>query len=279
LKFNRPQPILQGFTLIEMMISSVLGVIILTSAYLCLQAALSGRALVQARNDVSQKARVAMRLITADLRSACPLSPEFDFIGMNRNLGDMEADNLDFATHHYTPRNPNEGDFCEVSYYVDRNPETGRFSLWRRRDRTPDEEPLAGGTREEIAEDLQGLRFEYYDGFTWYDEWGSVQGTNQVGNASFSAYNTYGMPYAVRVTLLLNPNPKKAAGPSGAADSLVAQQNPEPPMIFQTVVHLVLAYASESAGSEGSSEPESSETEDGESGAGPNRNSSNDDRF
>jgi len=39
-------------------------------------------------------------------------------------LGDMEADNVDFATHHYTPRRVREGDFCQVSYFVAKEAES-----------------------------------------------------------------------------------------------------------------------------------------------------------
>ena len=73
-----------GFTLIELVISAALMTLILTAAYLCLSAALSGQKLVEPRAEVFQNARVAMALISADLRSACPLSKQFEFLEIGR---------------------------------------------------------------------------------------------------------------------------------------------------------------------------------------------------
>src|SRR5689334_656047 len=92
-----------GFTLIEIVISSALMALIMVSGYVCLNAAVSSRKLIEPRLEIFQSARVAMELIAADLRAACPLSKDYDFLGMHRTLGEIQADNLDFATHNYTP--------------------------------------------------------------------------------------------------------------------------------------------------------------------------------
>src|SRR4051812_19449227 len=122
----------QGFTLIEIVIAAGLMSLILVSAYLCLNAGIQGKKVVEPRVEILQNARVAMALLTADLRAACPLTKDYDFVGMHRMLGEMPADNLDFATHNYTPRHDHESDFCEESIYLDKDPLTGRFSLLRR---------------------------------------------------------------------------------------------------------------------------------------------------
>jgi type II secretion system protein J len=228
---------LQAFTLVELLVSSALMSAILVSAYLCLRAVISGQDLVESRAEVIQTARVAMALMTADLRCATPLSEEFEFLGMSRVLGDMKADNLDFGTHNYTPQRRGEGDFIEVSYYLDKNQETGRFSLWRRRDSSPDAEPLSGGAREEIAAGVRGLRFEYFDGFDWYTDWGDPQGrrrgqTQQL-ESSFLMPNLSGMPEAVRITLWMDPQTEKRTDTENGKE--------EPPLMFDTIVRLNLA--------------------------------------
>jgi hypothetical protein len=76
----------------------------------------------------------------------------------------LEADNVDFATHNYTPRRTREGDFCQESLYLDQDPETGQFSLWRRRNPAIAPRRPAGGSKEEIATNVVGLKFEYFDG-------------------------------------------------------------------------------------------------------------------
>ena len=111
---------------------------------------------------------------------------------MHRMIGTMEADNLDFATHNYTPRRPREGDYCQVSLYLDRDPESGQFALYRRRNPALALDPLSGGHREEIAQGLLGLRFDYYDGYDWYESWGEVDRRSQAQNSRRERYNLAG---------------------------------------------------------------------------------------
>ena len=234
MKFSRPARS-HAFTLMEVVISSALMALILVSAYLCLSACIKGRDLVEPRADIFQNARVAMALLTADLRDACPLPADSSFLGMKRTLGEVEADNLDFATHNYTPRRPREGDFCEVSYYVEPDPQSGRYSLWRRRNPAIAPDPLSGGSREEIADNLLGVRFEYFDGLDWYDNWGEVQGPAKAENSQRQQYNLAGLPQAVRITLMLDSNPDSKSDPQTGKRII------EPPLVFQTVAFLNLA--------------------------------------
>jgi hypothetical protein len=213
--------------------------------------------MIEPRVEIIQNARVAMAIMSADLRGACPLSTNNQFLGMHRMLGDSDADNLDFATHNYTPHRPREGDFCEVSLYVDKDPESGTCTLWRRRNPTLALDSLSGGSREEIARGLLGLKFEYYDGFDWYDTWGDVEGNGKQLTSSRDHPNLFGMPDAVRITLLFDRNPRSRAPPSSAtapspetAASLTARVSPakdrtEPPLVFQTVARLNLAHSAE----------------------------------
>jgi type II secretory pathway component PulJ len=208
---------------------------ILVGAYICLGAGSSSQKLIESRSEVVQSARVAMAIMSADLRCACPLSKDYQFLGLDRRLGNVEADNLDFATHNYAPRRVREGDFCQVSYFLEMNPSSGQFSLWRRRNPALAPEPLSGGSREEIVAGVRGLRFEYYDGYEWYDEWGEVDGHRQEPNSWLDQGNLFGMPEAVRITLWFDPNPR-----------LISEASPrktatEPPLMFQTVVRLNLA--------------------------------------
>lgn len=233
-----------AFTLIELVISSALMALILLSGYMCLSSALSSQKMIQARGEVAQSARVALTMMSADLRSACLLSKEFEFLGMDRMLDDIEADNLDFGTRNYSPRRIGEADFCEVSYFVGPEPESGKLSLWRRRDPTLDDEPLAGGSREEIARGVRGVRFEYYDGWEWFDEWGDPEGKGKARNSLIEQPNLSGLPEAVRITLWFDSNEKAPAATGGEETS----------MVFQTVARLNLRAAqSSSADTSGSS--------------------------
>jgi type II secretory pathway pseudopilin PulG len=247
----------EAFTLIELTISAAVASIILVASYLCLSAGVASQKLIEPRIEVLQSARVALAMMSADLRSACSLSPDYDFVGEQRAIGEMEADNLDFATHYYTPARPNEGDYCQVSYYVDKSREGGHFSLWRRRNPHLTPDPIdSGGSKEEIAPGLRGLTLEYFDGVdTWYDNWGDASIKKKVKYTTIQATNMSGFPEAVRITLLLDPEPGKI------------EEKPQPPLVFQTVVKLELADVPAPTGAGGASTPA-----DGNNGAQPGQN-------
>lgn len=239
-----------GFTLIELVISGALMAIILSASYVCLNAGLATQKLIEPRLQALQTARVTLALLSADLRCACPLSKEKEFIGMKRRLGEMDADNLDFGTHNYTPARAGEGDFCQVSYFVEKNPDTGEATLWRRRNPRIGVDPLAGGRREEIAKGLRQLKFEYYDGFDWYDTWGDTDERTQVKNDNSMKVrsNLTGLPDAVRIKLAIAPNPKTPTERGAEPDE-------DPPLVFETLVCLNLAHvggSSPGAGAVGS---------------------------
>jgi len=235
---------LRAFTLIEVVISSALMALIIVSAYLCFSAGVESRKTMEPRLEIIQNARVAMALMSADLRVACSLDKNTDFLGMHRTLGESVADNIDFGTHNYTPQRSGEGDFCQTSYYLDRNPETGQLSLWRRRNPTIAPDSLEGGSKEEIATGVQALQFEYYDGFDWYDSWGDLTGKKQTSQKEQP--NLAGMPLAVRVTLWFSADPHKKAEPESESPKLA-------PMMFQTIAMLNLAGASQASASSDSS--------------------------
>lgn len=240
MKLRIPQRRAAAFTLIEVMVSSALMALILVSAYLCLGAGFSAQKMVEPRAEIMQNARVAMALMSADLRAACPLSKTDDFVGMTRTVGDIEADNLDFATHNYTPRRAREGDFCQESFYLDKDPETGQFSLWRRRNPTIALDELSGGSKEEIAKGVVGLKLEYFDGYDWYDSWGEVKDSSRPPHSSREQNNLSGLPEAVRITLLMDSNPKNKK-----PDAATSEEKSEPPFAFQTIVRLNLADATQ----------------------------------
>jgi len=251
---------LRAFTLLEVVISATLMAIILASAYACFDAGIRGRRMIEPRVEVFQNARVAMALITADLRDACPLSKDFDFLGMQRTIGQMRADNLDFATHNYTPKAEREADFCETSVYLEKDPATGRLTLFRRRNPILAPDPLSGGSKEEIATGLLGARFEYFDGLDWYDTWGEIKDKKQQ-SSNRDQPNLSGMPEAVRITLWFDSDPQMKIAEG--------ETNTNRPMVFQTVAQLMLADAaqqSSSSSSSGSSGGNTGSTGQGTSG-------------
>jgi hypothetical protein len=76
---------------------------------------------------------------------------------------------------------------------------------------------LSGGSKEEIVPGLRGLTLEYFDGLDWYDTWGDASIKKKVKYTTTEAPNLSGFPEAVRITLLLDPNPEKARRKRAAA--------------------------------------------------------------
>ncbi len=244
-------PKASGFTLIEMVVSAALTALILTSAYLCMSGGFASQKIIEPRLEVLQNARVALALIAADLRAACPLSKDSMFLGMHRMIGAAQADNLDFATHNYTPRRAREGDYCQESVFLDKDRATGQMILWRRRNPANALDPLSGGSREQIASGLRGVQFEYYDGLDWYETWGDVDGRGKAQNSARSRPNLTGMPEAVRITLWFDSDPPGSKSGAAKADTNA------PPLVFQTVARLNLAstasrQSTQSGGTDGS---------------------------
>ena len=252
-----------GFTLIELVISAALMAMILTASYLLLSAALSGQKLLEPRAEVLQSARVAMALISADLRAACPLSKDFEFLGMHRMIEDIEADNLDFATHNYKPLRPGQADYCQMSYYVEKDGASDDVSLYRRRNPLIALDALSGGSRELIASGLRGVGFEYSDGWYWYDTWGEINPQRKEKKELPVTANLSGMPEAVRVTLRFNPDRNTTKGRSRASQATGRKpetDNEAPPMVFETTVRLNLAAASQSGFSRNSANQNADDT-------------------
>jgi type II secretion system protein J len=236
---TRRQPAAAAFTLIEMIVSAAIMALVLASGYACLSAGVSTKKLIEARSEGVQSARVALALMAADLRQAIPMPGNDEFLGMRRTMEGADADNIDFSTRNYTPRNAHEPDYCEISYFLEPDPSSDAYILRRRRDATPDPEPLAGGGREEIVRGVTSLRIEYYDGIEWWDDWGDPDG--KAKGMTYPPLNSYGLPEAVRITLTFDPEApkrKRDAAPSAEMDS---DSESHTPMTFQTIARLDLA--------------------------------------
>lgn len=225
----------KGFTLIEIIIASAITAILAGGAYACLRAAISTQSIVNERMDNMQTARSVLRVITEDLRATIPMLGESEFLGLDRIVGNAEGDNLDFATRNFSYRQPGEADFCEVSYFVIPSEVPGELMLMRRRDPTPDVKPLEGGRIEMIANGLRFLKFEFYDGIEWFDDWGTTDNIKPDEDSLLLPGNIYGIPNAVRITLSIG---KPSDDPVKAMEDLQSGKRPEAPAILTTTVFI-----------------------------------------
>lgn len=241
-----------GLTLVELMVSAALMALILTAAYQCFSAAVAAQRLMDPRLETAQSARVILDRMAAELRGACALPHGSAFLGIDRKVGEEEADSLDFATHHFTPGLAGQGDYCAISYFVERDERTGLLTLCRQQHPGIPLETRRGGTKDVLVSGVRVLRLEYYDGFDWYDSWGETDGGVRAETSRRESSNLSGLPEAVRITLGLEPDPKPRRGTASLESTRDEAARPEPPMVFQTVARVVLAATRSEWGGGGS---------------------------
>lgn len=226
----------RGFTLIEVMVSGVLMAIVLAAAYACLHAGLRTQQWIDPRLDALQGGRVVLALLVADLRAAAPLAPDNEWVGLRREVGGSRQDRLDIGTLNHTPRRTGQGDFGQVGYWVEPDPETGVPTLWRRRNPGLGPDPFSGGRREALVSGVRHFALEYHDGFEWFDNWGDPRERVKAAMSNRTMYNVTGMPRAVRIRLHLDPGRR----PDREGAARPGESRAEPPLQFHTVVQVMV---------------------------------------
>jgi type II secretion system protein J len=181
----------RGFTLIEIIVASVLLALIAGSTTLVLARSLKTRDASGARQDAMSRAQSAATLIANDIAQAAR-EPDLRF-GLVRVIpsGGLEGRDevLMLARTGRTVRsNPEipEGPVHEVQYRVVDGPSKDEpAALWRREDPYVDDFVDAGGVATPIVPGIVELKVEAYDGNSWSSQWDSDE---------------LGYPVAVRVT-------------------------------------------------------------------------------
>lgn len=190
----RSESRIRGFTLLEILIVvAILGIIFYIINEVFFRTAISSEEIIGG-NIVYQRARTALLKMTTELEQAYLSSrrkANFTiFLGINRTQEGWQRDILHFTatSHERLAADVKESDLCEISYFILEDQQTKTLTLWHREDPNPDEEKLSGGVVYELAENVLGLNFAYYDGEKWREEWDSTES---------------GLPKAVRIALTL----------------------------------------------------------------------------
>jgi len=155
----------RGFTLVEIMLAVSLLSIIVTVMYSAFHTI--GRIMrkTEQTKNTYQSARLIMSRMRQDVCCAhfSPQRKNFIFKGEDMLEADGDADALTFVTaaHVISGRDVPEGDWAEVSYYLD---EDNPGLLVRREDVSPDDNLEVGGVLDILGKDVVGLNFTYLDG-------------------------------------------------------------------------------------------------------------------
>jgi hypothetical protein len=128
-----------------------------------------------------QMARTALRAITADVRGAFSGNTIYDtgLVGTRGGTEDRPLDTLALVSFAHQPSpatTEKEMDLVRIAYSIDEDARTKQTGLVREKRRRITETITVldpGASLEEIASEVVGLRFRYYDGAGWLDSWDS----------------------------------------------------------------------------------------------------------
>jgi type II secretory pathway pseudopilin PulG len=192
-------PQLRAFTLVEVLVTLMIGSLLVVSAVSATLALTTTRENVDRRVERSLAGRRAMEAVVAGLRNVRRDStePHRRVVGYSggRDAGNDRIDLLVTSDVRVRPEGA-ESDQYELSFYLIRREGQRWPALVRRKDHALDEAPDDGGIVTVVAEGIAGLTFEYYGLEGWQPDWSIDQPRP---------------PRAVRVTIQAAPD----QGPAG----------------------------------------------------------------
>ena len=166
-----------GFTLVEVLVASTIGVFIAMVSVGALRAIMASAEMVDSNINAAAEVRFAAHMIAQDLQNFY----NDDDIENTKFIGTVEALEEDNSTSYlifYTLGRTKaridqpEGDLYEVEYYLMQEGENS--SLMRRLWPNPSkdyEELEPRGVLTIIAEDIATFEVQYFDGEEWFEEW------------------------------------------------------------------------------------------------------------
>ncbi|MFN7396748.1 MAG: type II secretion system protein GspJ [bacterium] len=190
-----------AFTLVEVIVATILVGIISASIALVISRSVRTRSAAEARAEASQRAKSAAQSIARDLSM---LVRDSDAQGSLLRLTpgpagpDARGDLLMLSRSERAVRvqgEENEGPVHEVQYRI--RTEADAPALWRREDPFPDEYIDAGGVAGPVVPGVVALKAEAFDGQAWTQDWDS---------------DVQGLPLAVRITITASADRLDSAG-------------------------------------------------------------------
>jgi len=163
-----------GFTLVEVLVASTIGVFIALVAVGALRAITASVEMVDSNINAAAEVRFAAQMIASDLQNLYDDEniENTKFIGTLEDLGqDSYTSYLIFYTLGRTKARIDqpEGDLYEVEYYLMKDEESSL--LMRRLWPNPSKDFEPGGILTVIAEDINTFEVQYFDGEEWSSEW------------------------------------------------------------------------------------------------------------
>lgn len=165
-----------GFTLLEVLIASMIGAFVALVAVGTLRAVAANGERVDMNIDKATEVKYAASVLSRDLnnlyRDRNPDRFKFEALIEQTDFGPVLV--LTFYTLSRTPARIGEpeSDVYEVSYYLMRDED--KSVLMRRYWPNPDKEADPGGILTVLAEDIEVFEASFYDGADWQIEWPEI---------------------------------------------------------------------------------------------------------
>lgn len=188
----------RGFTIVELIVALLVGVIVAGATTTALTQFSRGKARATARQEAFARAEAAASLIANDIiEAARDQDPTFTRLSIidGGELGQDARDSIlilvrSMRVQARDPSLPSGGE-GEVQYRLDAS--AGGVALWRRTDAPADEFLDAGGMARPVVPGVVELSIEADDGTQWATSWES---------------DADGVPYAVRITVVATSDDK-----------------------------------------------------------------------
>ncbi len=214
-----------GFTLLEVLVASALLSLVLAIVYSVFSQTLTSKQRAEEQSAQSRAARIVLLRIGDDLQASFPFAPDnFRFVGKTSRGQQFPDAFLSFVSLSglSLTSGSHAGDWYEIEYELVPDPRSAPAQQLVRRTRFDPTTPDSTAGRASEGETLplltgvQGLRFRFFDGRAWHEEWGKEQTQTK-------------LPRAVEVELYLA---RKKTG---------APHQEEETVTFSTLVDLPLA--------------------------------------
>lgn len=189
---RRPRTRRRAFTLVELLVSAVVGALVAGATTVALGQMLRTREASAARQQAHARAGVACSLIALDAASLVR-DKDLNFCKLSVISGGgqgAESDDLLMLVRSMRPVRGidgiPEGDEFEAHYRLLPDPSRAGLALWKRSDPALDRVIDGGGVAAPLVAGISSFSVEAYDGYEWYEEWDS---------------DLDGLPHAIRVTV------------------------------------------------------------------------------
>ena len=196
-----PAKDIEGFTLLEVLVSMAILVIIMAALYSAYTTNVEAIQIARQNGEVHQTARIVLDRMTKDLQSALIQGSvpsekiKLGLVGQDREIDGRRADRVDFTTVTHlslTEKGP-ASDLCEIGYLIDEDEDGKSLVLLRRDDPSVDEDFTVGGSLQEMARNVLEFNLTYQDSTGEESEaWNTLEGSPGAG-----------LPVLIKVRLVL----------------------------------------------------------------------------